>query len=299
MQIVNLNNHIVRKALCLSLNEMAVLCDIKQMSQNPEYGYTCIKSKDKIAEWLDLSRATVFNAIKALETRGYIERTDKGVRCTKFIYDLDMCQEEIGLYIQKGDLIFITKKVEQLLDGQSKNYTTTVQNLDGDSLKFRLPPSKIYTQDIHIDKHIDKHIDIKEIKIELQEKIQAIIGRINEHAGTSFRAETRETSKLISARLKTYSLEEALRVVDAMAVKWLKTDMKQYYTPVTLFRESNFEKYLQHANTTTTQHGEHVNSTDYKWGKMRYRTQSEFGSYTQYLKNCNEYGHTPKQEGHD
>jgi uncharacterized phage protein (TIGR02220 family) len=295
MQIISLNNHIVRKALCLSLNEMAVLCDIKQMSQNPEFGFTCIKSKDKIAEWLDLSRATVFNAIKTLEIKGYIERTNIGVRPTKFIYDLDMCQEEIGLYIQKGDLTFITKKVEQLLDGQSKNYTTTVQNLDGDSLNFRLPQSKIYTQDIHIDTHKEK----KEINNDLHEKIQAIVSRINEHAGTSFRAETRESNKLISARLKTYSLDEALLVVDAMAAKWLGTDMKQYYTPVTLFRESNFEKYLQHASAHSTKRGAHVDNPDYKFGKMRYRPQSEFGSYTQYLKNCNEYGHTPKQEGHD
>jgi uncharacterized phage protein (TIGR02220 family) len=296
MHIISLNNHIVRKALCLSLNEMAVLCDIKQMSQNPEYGYTCIKSKDKIAEWLDLSRATVFNAIKTLETRGYIERTNIGIRPTQFIYNLDMCQEEIGLYIQKGDLKFITKKVEQLLDGQSKNYTPTVQNLDSDSLKFRLPPSKIYTQDIHIDKHIER----KENNGELHEKIQAIIARINKHAGTSFRADTKESARMISARLKTYSLDDALRVVDVMAGKWLKTDMKQYYVPTTLFRESNFEKYLQMAgasmpasNTPT------ANNPDYKLGKFRYRPQSEFGSYTQYLKNCEQYGHTPKEEGHD
>lgn len=134
---------------------------------------------------------------------------------------------------------------------------------------------------------------------DLHEKIQAIIGRINHHAGTSFRAETRESNKLISARLKNYSLDDAMCVVDAMAAKWLKTDMKQYYTPVTLFRESNFEKYLQHGKSSMPNRGEHVNDPDYKWGKMRYRPQSEFGSYTQYVKNCNEYGHTPKQEGHD
>jgi len=136
---------------------------------------------------------------------------------------------------------------------------------------------------------------------DLPEKIQAIISKINQHAGTSFRAETKESNKLIAARLKTYTLDESLRVVDWMAQKWLKTDMRQYYTPVTLFRESNFEKYLQNANANckNTTSGEHINDPDYKWGKMRYRPQSEFGSYTQYLKNCNEYGHTPREEGND
>lgn len=151
MEIISLSNHIVRKALCLSLNEMAVLCDIKHMSQNPQFGYQCVKTKEKIASWLDLSRATVFNAISALVSKGYIERTSIGVRPSQFIYDLDSCQEEIGLMIKKGDTEMITQKVAQLLDAPSKNYTKTVQNLDGDSLKFRPGPSKIYTQDNNID----------------------------------------------------------------------------------------------------------------------------------------------------
>jgi len=150
MEIISLSNHIVRKALCLSLNEMAVLCDIKHLSQNPKYGYQCIKSKDKIAEWLDLSRATVFNAISALETKGFIERTEIGIKPSQFIYNLDSCQEEIGIYIKSNDVEMISKRVSQLLDGQSKIYTTTVQNLDGDSLKIRLGQSKIYTQDKHL-----------------------------------------------------------------------------------------------------------------------------------------------------
>lgn len=274
---------------------MAVLCDIKQMSQNPEFGYNCVKSKDKIADWLDLSRATVFNAIKTLETKGYIERTSIGVRPTKFIYDLDLCQDEIGIYIKRGDLTFITKKVEVLLDGQSKNYTETVQNLDSDSLKNRLSPSKNYTQDIHIDTQTEN----KKNNSVLLEKIQTIIARINQHSGAKFRADTRESARMISARLKDYTLEDALRVVDTMASKWLKTDMRQHYVPTTLFRESNFEKYLQFASVSMPANSSTANNPDFKLGKFRYRPQSEFGSHTQYLKNCEQYGHTPKEQGAD
>lgn len=133
---------------------MAVLCDIKHMSQNPKYGYQCVKTKDKIAEWLDLSRATVFNAISALETKGYVERTAIGIKPSQFIFDLDSCQDEIGIYVKNGDVEMISKKVSELLDGQSKNYTTIVQNLDGDSLKFRLGQSKNYT--------LDRNRDIQE-----------------------------------------------------------------------------------------------------------------------------------------
>lgn len=127
---------------------MAVLCDIKKMSQNPKYGNWCVKSKDKIATWLDLSRATVFNAIKTLEDKGYIERSEMGLRPTAFIFQLDMASDEIGIYIKNDDLELISKKVSELLDAPSKNYTTPVQNLDS-------TPSKNYTQDIILKENID------------------------------------------------------------------------------------------------------------------------------------------------
>jgi biotin operon repressor len=149
MHVVSLSNHVVRKALQLSLNEMAVLCDIKQMSQDPKYGFWCTKSKDKIGEWLDLSRATVFNCIKTLEEKGYLEKSNIGLRPSTFIYNLDLAQDEIGIYIKNNDVALISAKMKSILDGQSKNYTiqnldtpskiytTTVQNLDGNSLNFR------------------------------------------------------------------------------------------------------------------------------------------------------------------
>jgi hypothetical protein len=116
MQIISLNNHIVRKALCLSLNEMAVLCDIKQMSQNPEYGYTCIKSKEKIADWLDLSRTTVFTIIDTLIKKGLIEKNEIGLKPSELVYKLDMCQEDIGLWLKNGTIELVTKKIQDILN---------------------------------------------------------------------------------------------------------------------------------------------------------------------------------------
>lgn len=134
MQIISLNNHIVRKALCLSLNEMAVLCDIKQMSQEQKYGYTCIKSKEKIAEWLDLSRSTVFSIIDTLIKKGYIERNEIGLKPTSFIYQLDMCQDDIGLWLKSGGVELVTKKIQDILTPCT------------DRPESGLPPSRICTQ---------------------------------------------------------------------------------------------------------------------------------------------------------
>jgi DNA-binding PadR family transcriptional regulator len=284
MQIVSLSNHIVRKALCLSLNEMAVLCDIKQMSQNPEYGYTCIKSKEKIADWLDLSRATVFNAIKTLETRGYIERTDIGIKPTKFIYDLDLSQEEIGIYIQRGDLTFITKKVESLLDGQSKIYTDTVQNLDSDRLKFRLPPSKIYTQDIHRDTHIEKK-ENNTGNIDFGDWSEAM------HVWIDYRKKIKKPLK--TERGIMSCLNDLKKVctnnpqLAMLAVEYcMNKEWQGIYAP-------------KEPLTGPTNTGLHVDNEDYKLGKKRYRRQHEFALYADYVKNCQQYGHTIKPEGHN
>ena len=51
--------------------------------------------------------------------------------------------------------------------------------------------------------------------------------------------------------------------------------------------------------TGPTNTGSHVNNEDYKLGKMRYRRQHEFALYSDYVRNCNEYGHTIKPEGYD
>jgi hypothetical protein len=45
--------------------------------------------------------------------------------------------------------------------------------------------------------------------------------------------------------------------------------------------------------------GNHINNEDYKLGKMRYRRQHEFALYADYVKHCQQYGHTIKPQGYD
>jgi len=48
-----------------------------------------------------------------------------------------------------------------------------------------------------------------------------------------------------------------------------------------------------------TDTGLHVDNEDYKLGKLRYRRQHEFALYLDYVKNCQQYGHTIKPQGYD
>jgi hypothetical protein len=125
---------------------MAVLCDIKQMSQDQKYGYTCIKSKDKIAEWLDLSRTTVFTIIDTLIKKGLVEKNEIGLKPTSFIYQLDMCQEDIGLWLKNGGVELVTKKIQDLLTPCT------------DSTDSVLPQFSFCTQVYNIDNNIKENI---------------------------------------------------------------------------------------------------------------------------------------------
>jgi len=178
MEVINLSNHSVRKALQLSLNEMAVLCDIKKMSQNRKFNYWCIKSKDKIADWLDLSRATVFRAIDTLLLKGYIEKSEKGLRLSTFASEIDLAQDEIGIYIKNNDVELISAKMKSILSSQSQNDTATVSKCDCDSLKMILPQSQNETQDININKSkkknkynsSDEQLQVDKVSVKLYEQ---------------------------------------------------------------------------------------------------------------------------------
>lgn len=285
MEIISLNNHIVRKALCLSLNEMAVLCDIKQMSQNPKYGYQCIKSKDKMAEWLDLSRATVFNAISALEAKGFVERTQIGIRPSQFIYDLDSCQEEIGLYVKNNEIELITKKVAQLLDGQSKIYTATVQNLDGDSLKFRLGQSKNYTQ--------DTHRDTQENSIERNTAPQAK----TEIDWMGLQAECEVWLDYKKSRKEKYKNNASIQAMVKNLHSLSGGNKDQAAAIIQQSMANNwagvFE--LKTRATGAPSQKDHRNNPDPSLGAYRYKERGEFPSDADYIQNCNQYGHTINQ----
>lgn len=132
MELISLNNHIIRKALRLSLNEMAVLCDIAYLVSNPRYGGWCVKSKDKMAEWLDLNRDTIFKALKTLELKGYIQRSKDGwCRPTQFIFDIMTAQDDIAILVKNNDTELISAKMNEIR-GQSEK-PTVKQDIVGKS----------------------------------------------------------------------------------------------------------------------------------------------------------------------
>lgn len=67
--------HDIREKLGLSLNTYVVIDSIHKLStNNPNYPY-CTMSKEGIAKFLDLGRATVFRSIEEGLQKGLIEKT--------------------------------------------------------------------------------------------------------------------------------------------------------------------------------------------------------------------------------
>lgn len=114
MEVISLQNHIIRKGLQLSLNEMAVLCSIKKMCTKKSLDYWCVQPNDEMAKYLDLEKTTVYRAIKSLELRGYIECERGKCRTSEFIQEIDS-SEEIFISIKTDNSTFLAGKVQEYL----------------------------------------------------------------------------------------------------------------------------------------------------------------------------------------
>jgi phage replication O-like protein O len=81
---------------------------------------------------------------------------------------------------------------------------------------------------------------------ELQPAVFRIIARMNELAGTAYKPDSKIVLKGLVQRLKGGATEaQCIAVIEDRWCEWgADSKMRQHYTPETLFRESNFEKYL-------------------------------------------------------
>jgi phage replication O-like protein O len=84
---------------------------------------------------------------------------------------------------------------------------------------------------------------------ELQPAVSRVIARINDLGGTRYRDDKPDALEQLIARLNGGATgAECMAVVEYQWRRWGDDDkMIDHFNPVTLFRESNFQKYLQNA----------------------------------------------------
>jgi len=126
---------------------------------------------------------------------------------------------------------------------------------DKDSLLF---DNSISKSNIYINKK--EEIETKELKEnttkekqenkEQQEKviISDVVGYLNYKCHTKYRINNTRTQSYIRSRLNEgFKLEDFKKVIDVKHKEWFGTEMSKYLNPETLFRPSNFEKYVNQA----------------------------------------------------
>lgn len=100
------------------------------------------------------------------------------------------------------------------------------------------------------DRQVRKEFKEKEKNIKTAyvsaDAVEAIVAYLNEKAGKHFQPSTRQTARLITARLKQgRKVEDFFQVIDTKCAQWLNdSKLCTYLRPSTLFSETNFENYL-------------------------------------------------------
>ena len=104
-----------------------------------------------------------------------------------------------------------------------------------------------------IDKDKDKEID-KEKEQKKKELYNVVIARLNEKAGTNYRATSKTTQGHINARLaEGFTVKDFYTVIDKKCAEWKGGEMAKYLRPETLFG-TKFEGYLN-AKTNSKTYG--------------------------------------------
>ena len=109
--------------------------EIYFLSHNIRFGGWCVASKKYIADFLDLSERTVFESIKTLEQKGYIEKNEYGK-----VRTLDEINETIKPLI--GDYAKIAEPMQKLQSDHEKIAEPLCKN-------FIAPMQKLQTSIIY------------------------------------------------------------------------------------------------------------------------------------------------------
>lgn len=121
--MLDLTDHMLRKAYSLSLNEYAVLCEIYFLSRNNKYGGWCIKSRQNMADTLDITKDTIQRCVNKLVDIGLVEKNAE----TKFVRTTDKWNSIIS---SRGGYALKIQTEEEMLStvNQTENQSPYPEN---------------------------------------------------------------------------------------------------------------------------------------------------------------------------
>lgn len=202
--------------LGLSGNDLIVYAIIYGFSQDGENWYT--GSQKYLADSTKTSVRTVIRVLNRLLDKGYIEKREvnkKGVTLvdyrttTTMSYPMSKCH--------KGTDKMSHTLCQNVIEGTDKMSHHNTRN------------------------HIDRNINIEHKK----EIYREIVDYLNQTCGTNYRWDSKQTQKLINARLNEgFTIQDFQTVILKKSQEWLEdTKMCKFLRPQTLFG-TKFENYL-------------------------------------------------------
>lgn len=194
-----------------------------------EKGY-CWATNKYFSDLYGVSKVTISIWIKSLSDNGYIE--------CEIVYK-EGTKEILGRYIR------IVK------DPIKENFNTYLKN-------SKYPIKENFTYNNTIENNTNNITLNNTNNIYIHE----IVDYLNTVCGTSYKASTDKTRKLINARLNEgFTVDDFKIVIDKKSKEWLGTDYAKYLRPETLFG-TKFESYLNALSSHIAYNGGKANTMD-------------------------------------
>jgi len=205
----------------LSLRDVGLLVRMLSLPDNwnfSEKGLEAIFKQD--------GQTSIRSGLKNLEECGYLRRTrtrnEKGQvdNVEWFLYEYPL---EVYPRLENQSVVFPNEDIPNEENPNLENHK-------------EYNTKEFITKELITKEEITKEINTKEYNY--------IVPYLNEQAGTSFRASSKATQRLINARLNEgFTVEDFKTVIDKKCAEWLNTDWQKFLRPETLFG-SKFEGYL-------------------------------------------------------
>lgn len=229
----------------LSWAEKILLIEIDSLDQN---GQGCFASNEYLAKFVQVSEGSMANMIVKLINKGYIIK--KGFDGRKRYVSLNPDLTKILSLTSQKDEVRVHKNINSdftktLTQGSQKNeYINTISNTTNNTIinkeKKEKKPSpshkKISVEDLEYYQEFCQVLNYLSEKTDVKYNIPKEVGALKKYKNYT----------LILEILKDGNDPEALiSVIDSKYNEWISDEkMCKYLVPSTLFRKSNFEKYL-------------------------------------------------------
>lgn len=239
----------------ISLKALGLLC--KMLSLPSDWNFTMAGlaaiSKD--------NTTAVKSALDELQKLGYVKITKKYPNETdsgriEYIYDVF----EIKQAAEKQDLEILPLEI-QPIENRALLNTNIVRTKEEEKKENK--------NNGQVESSESKPRSLEDIRKELISKKSApdnravsVIEKLNELAGTRYRASKNSLQPIVARLNEGFTLEELLMVVEYKCQEWKGTDMQKYLRPETLFRPSKFEGYLNAAISKAPIHTKGRNCAD-------------------------------------